>query len=200
MFNFRNSLIILICFSLSSCASGVLTNTENLCQIFRDNDDIYDAAINMEERWKVPLQIPMAIMYQESHFKDDARPKRAYLLWVIPWGYESTAYGYAQALNEAWSDYIKSTGNTGADRDDIDDALDFMGWYIRQTNKVNNVSVWNSKELYLNYHDGWGGYRRGTWKSKGWLIKVADKVAERASRYGAQYRGCKDTLNSSWFG
>lgn len=199
MFNFRLIIVVLTSLSLVSCASSVLTNTDNLCQIFRDNEDIYDAAIDMEKRWKVPLQIPLAMMHQESHFKEDARPKRTYLLWFIPWGYVSSAYGYAQAQNEAWSDYIKSTGNSGADRDDIDDALDFMGWYIRQTNKLNKVSVWNTKEQYLNYHEGWGGYRRGTWKKKHWLIKVADKVSMRASRYGTQYRSCKDSLDSSWF-
>ena len=76
-----------------------LTNTENLCQIFRDNDNIYEAAIAMEKRWKVPLQIPMAIMYQESHFKEDARPGKDYLLGFIPWGYKSSAYGYAQGYS-----------------------------------------------------------------------------------------------------
>ncbi|PCJ50549.1 MAG: hypothetical protein COA74_01860 [Gammaproteobacteria bacterium] len=195
----RIIIILTIIVSLSACASAHLTNTEDLCQIFRDDDDMYDAAIDMEKRWKVPLQIPMAFMYQESHFKEDARPPKDYLLWVIPWGYVSSAYGYAQAQNEAWSDYIKSTGNRGADRDDIDDAMDFIGWYIRQTNKLNKISVWNTKELYLNYHEGWGGYRRGTWKKKAWLVKVADKVATRASLYGTQYRRCKDSLDSSWF-
>jgi hypothetical protein len=199
MFSFRLLIVISCILIISGCASVKLTNVEDICQIFRDNDDMYDAAIDMEERWEVPLQIPMAMMYQESSFKEDARPERDYLLWIIPWGHKSSAYGYAQAKDGVWSDYIRITGNSGADRDDIDDALDFMGWYIRQTQKVNKISVWNAKELYLNYHEGWGGYRRGTWKKKGWLIKVAQKVEERAGRYGVQYRGCKDSLDDSWF-
>lgn len=195
----RIIIISIFIVSISGCASGNLTNRDNLCQIFRDNDDIYDAAIDMEKRWNVPVQIPMAIMHQESRFIDDARPGKDYLLGFIPWGYKSSAYGYAQAKDGVWEDYIRQTGNSGADRDDIDDALDFMGWYIRKTNTINKVSVWNTKELYLNYHEGWGGYKRATWKSKAWLIKVADKVHRRASLYGTQYRGCKDSLDDSWF-
>jgi len=34
-----------------------------------------------------------------------------------------------------WDDYIKESGNWGADRDDFDDAIDFMGWFIYKTNK-----------------------------------------------------------------
>ncbi|RLA00238.1 MAG: hypothetical protein DRQ47_09770 [Gammaproteobacteria bacterium] len=141
----------------------------------------------------------MAFIYQESRFVEDARPGKDYLLGFIPWGYKSSAFGYAQAKDEVWGDYIKASGNSGADRDDIDDAMDFIGWYIRQSNKVNKVSVWDTKAQYLNYHEGWGGYRRGTYKSKAWLTKVADKVNQRASRYGTQYRGCKDSLDDSWF-
>jgi len=199
MVKIRLFVFSLIVLGLASCASGRLTNTDNLCQIFRDNDDIYEAAIAMEKHWNVPLQIPMAFMYQESHFKDDARPPKDYLLGFIPWGYKSSAYGYAQAKDGVWQDYIRSSGNSGADRDDIDDALDFIGWYIRQTNKVNKISVWNAKQLYLNYHEGWGGYRRGTWKNKAWLIRVADKVNHRASQYGAQFRSCRESLDDSWF-
>lgn len=199
MLKIHSVVLLLFTFALSACASGPLTNTENLCQIFRDNDDIYEAAIAMEKRWKVPLQIPMAIMYQESHFKEDARPGKDYLLGFIPWGYKSSAYGYAQAKDGVWGDYIRITGNSSADRDDIDDALDFIGWYMRQTNKVNKVSVWNAKQQYLNYHEGWGGYRRGTWKDKAWLIRVAEKVDQRASRYGSQFRSCRDALDDSWF-
>ncbi len=195
----RSIVIIFFLLNIAACASGELTNKENLCQIFRDNDDMYDAAMAMEKRWRVPPQVPMAFMYQESRFKDDARPPRDYLLWFIPWGYQSSAYGYAQAKDEVWGDYKRATGNSGADRDDIDDALDFMGWYIRQSNRLNKVSVWDAKAQYLNYHEGWGGYKRGTWKNKAWLVTVAKKVEQRAGKYGAQLKKCRDSLDDGWF-
>ena len=45
------------------------------------------------------------------------------------------------------------------DRDDFDDALDFMGWFISKTYKVNGISKWDAYAQYLNYHEGWGGSR-----------------------------------------
>ena len=62
-------------------------------------------------------------MYQESGYRYDAKTPRKYLLWVIPWGRVSTASGYAQAKDEVWADYQKSTGRNWADREDFDDAI-----------------------------------------------------------------------------
>lgn len=76
--------------------------------------------------------------------------------------------------------------------------MDFMGWFIYKTNKINGVSKWDARAQYLNYHEGWGGYRRGTYKSKAWLVKVAAKVDDRAKRYAAQYKTCQEDLDSSW--
>ena len=45
-------------------------------------------------------------------------------------------------------------------------------------------------DQYLSYHEGWTGYRRGTYKSKPWLMRVARIVQARASRFAAQYRYC----------
>lgn len=161
--------------------------------------DWYKSALRTEKRWKVPLQIPMAMMYQESHFRAKARPPKNYAFGFIPWGRVSSAYGYAQAKTGTWKDYKRETGNSWADRDDFDDAIDFMGWFINKTHSINKVSKWDAREQYLNYHDGWAGYRRDTHKSKGWLLAIADKVHVRASRYGAQYRKCKEKLDASWF-
>lgn len=43
-----------------------------------------------------------------------------------------------------------------------------------------------------------GGYKRGTYKKKKWLMSVANKVKNRASRYGAQLQKCEDDLDKSW--
>ena len=51
---------------------------------------------------------------------------------------------------------------------------------------------------YLNYHEGWGGYRRGSYRNKAWLGPVARKVEARAARYGAQYAGCHNELERGW--
>ncbi|MFD2095869.1 hypothetical protein ACFSJ3_07720 [Corallincola platygyrae] len=184
--------------TLSGCATSPPSNPENLCEIFREKRDWYDAASDMNDKWGVPIQVPMAMMYQESSFRHDAAPPRKYLLGFIPWGRVSSAYGYSQAKTPTWSDYVRETGNSGADREDFGDAIDFMGWFITKTHKVNGISKWDAYAQYLNYHEGWGGYRRGTYKKKAWLMKTSRKVANRASKYSSQYKSCKDELDSSW--
>ncbi|UAA37524.1 hypothetical protein KIH87_12460 [Paraneptunicella aestuarii] len=186
-------------FVLTSCATSPPQNAHNLCEIFQEKRDWYDAAVDMNEKWGVPIHVPMAMMYQESSFRDDALPPRDYILFgLIPWGRVSSAYGYSQAKTPTWDDYIRETGNSGADRDDFDDAIDFMGWFISKTYKINGVSKWDAYAQYLNYHEGWGGYKRRTYNKKAWLKKVAKRVKDRSATYSKQLKGCKDDLDSSW--
>ena len=189
----------LLILMLLGCAGHPPINSDNLCYIFQEKRAWYKAALKAEKKWGAPLQVPMAMMYQESSFKSDAKPPRDYLFGVVPWGRKSSAYGFSQAKTATWKDYVKETGNSWADRDDFADAIDFMGWFMNKTHKINKVSKWDAGSQYLNYHEGWGGYRRGTYKNKAWLVSVAAKVKQRASRYGAQYRKCKKELEAGWF-
>lgn len=189
---------LLILALLGGCASAPPKDPDNICAIFREHRDWYEAALDTQEKWGVPVHVPLAMMYQESSFKHDAAPPMEYFLGFIPIGRASDAYGYAQAKTMTWDDYVRETGNSWSSRSDFDDAMDFMGWFITKTHKINGVSKWDARAQYLNYHEGWGGYRRGTHKSKKWLIKVAARVDERSRRYAAQYKGCKEELDSSW--
>lgn len=191
--------LLLAMLFLSGCATSPPANPENICSIFEEKRDWYEAAVDTREKWGAPVHVPMAMMYQESSFKHDAAPPMQYFLWIIPIGRASDAYGYSQAKTVSWDEYIDETGNWFADRDDFDDAIDFMGWYIHKTNRVNKVSKWDAYHQYLNYHEGRTGYRRKTYNNKPWLIQVARKVDNRAKRYSEQYWGCKDDLSRSWF-
>lgn len=197
---FRKStlLVLTALMFVSGCSSAPPKNPENICEIFRENRDWYFDAKEMRDRWGVPIHVPMAMMYQESMFRSDALPPRDYLLGFIPWGRVSSAYGFSQAKTMTWDDYIKETGNSGADRDDFDDAIDFMGWFIFKTNKINRISKWDAYNQYLNYHEGWGGFKRKTYKAKGWLVKTSRKVDNRAKRYSSQLKSCEEDLNKSW--
>jgi hypothetical protein len=184
---------------LTGCGTSPPRSPENLCEIFREKSDWYDAAQVTQKRWGVPIQVPFAIMYQESGYRYDAKTPRKYLLWVIPWGRVSTAEGYAQAKDEVWSDYQKSTGRNWADRGDFDDAIDFVGWYMDKTTSVNGVYKYDAYGQYLNYHEGWGGYRQKTYASKAWLMTTAGKVQTRSNMYGQQYAACKNDLNRGFW-
>jgi len=67
---------------LTACASTKMRQPENLCSIFKDNKSWYKAAKKSSKRWGGPIHVPMAIMYQESGFRANAKglPKRSGLL------------------------------------------------------------------------------------------------------------------------
>lgn len=185
----------------AGCSTYQPAKTNNICEIFRGEIDWYSSARDANKRWGTPIWVMMAIIDQESRFVADAQPDRDWFLF-IPLPRRSSAYGYAQAQDPAWEQYMKSTGNSGHDRDDFSDAINFVGWYTHTTQRKLGVSKWDAYNQYLAYHDGHGGFQRGTWKSKGWLKQVASKVKRKAASYNAQLKHCKSELDSkadSWF-
>lgn len=190
----KTGISLLFILLTSACSTTPPANPENICEIFQEKPSWHEAALEAKEKWGVPVHVPMAMMYQESTFRHDAKPPKNYLLGIIPWGRKSSAFGYAQAKDEVWSDYREESNRWSPDRDDFSDALDFMGWYMSKAQKINGVSKWDAYAQYLNYHEGWTGYRNGTYQNKRWLINTAQKVKDRASRYSAQYASCSNNL------
>lgn len=187
---------------LSACATYKPSDPNNICNIFWGETDWYEAARDSQHQWGAPIYVMMAIMHQESRFVDDAQPERDWFLGFIPLARDSSAYGFAQAQDPVWGEYLKSTGNSGADRDDFDDAIDFIGWYLDGSHRRLKISKWDTYAQYLAYHEGRGGYSRGSYKNKDWLIKVAKKVKRRAATYNKQLKTCQvkldDAVDSWW--
>ncbi|MEG3638803.1 transglycosylase SLT domain-containing protein [Magnetococcus sp. PR-3] len=183
--------MVLMVLVLAGCGALPPANLDRACGVFEHQRSWTRAMEHAEKKWGLPVHVQMAIIHQESKFRADARPPRRHLLWVIPWGRASSALGYAQALDSTWDWYKQKTGNRGADRTDFADSVDFVGWYARQSHKRLNLSMWDARNQYLAYHEGHGGYERGTYKRKPWLIKVAAKVAKRAQFYRQQLSSCR---------
>lgn len=188
----RMALITILALSISGCisSSNRHINYENVCDIFSKKPKWYKAAKRSTAQWGGNIQLPMAIMYQESTFNAKARPKRKKILGLIPGSRPSNAYGYAQALKSTWAEYKKNTRNFSAKRNRFDDSFDFIQWYITQSQVRNNISKWNYRDQYLNYHEGQGGFSRGSHLRKKWLLNTADRVENRAKRYGQQLLTC----------
>lgn len=185
---------------VSSCTLFKPKNVNDLCSVLMD-EDWYEASLASQKKWGTPIHVQLAIMHQESKFKHDAQPPRKWYLGFIPGPRPSDAYGYAQALESTWDTYIKATGNSGADRDDFEDAIDFIGWYTATSHRKLGISKWDARNQYLAYHEGWGGYQRKTYQSKSWLVAVANKVKARSLQFSDQYKKCRRELeaNSGWF-
>jgi len=186
----KKPFILLFLFSLAACTSVPPKSSDNICATFREKEDWYVDAKKSYEKWGVPISVQMAIMHQESHFVADAQPPRTSLLGIIPWFRPTSAYGYAQAIDETWDDYLDKAGSWGADRDEFADATDFIGWYGNISHSRLGISKGDAKNLYLAYHEGHGGYQRKSYLQKLWLNRVAEKVAYRARLFQSQLEAC----------
>jgi len=184
--------------ALGGCATATPHDIEDACAMFREMDGWYAAAKKAYETWGVPIHVQLAIIHQESRFRARARAPRDTLLGLIPWGRQSTAYGYGQVQDATWAWYKRATGHAGADRDDFEDVTDFIGWYVDLSHRRLGIAKEDAYHQYLAYHEGHGGYARRTYRHKPWLLKVARRVARRAARYRAQLARCRESLEGGF--
>lgn len=174
---------------LMGCTTSQPKNINDLCAIFDEKSGWYDDAKKAQDRWGSPIHVTMAIMHQESSFKADVRPPMRYFLF-IPIGRGSSAYGYPQAQDPVWGEYVDAAGGFFSSRSNFGDSIDFIAWYVNQSYKKNGISKWDAYNQYLNYHEGWGGFKAKSYQSKPSLIKVAKKVSQRAAEYAKQLKKC----------
>jgi hypothetical protein len=199
--NLRIKLIMVFfsCAFVAGCIQPQPRYVNNICSIFIQYPSWYWAAQETKRRWGVPIPVQMAIIHQESRFTADAKPPRTKLLWVIPWKRPSSSYGYTQALETTWKRYRAHRGGRGA-RDEFSDASDFIGWYAHLSQQRAGISKADAFHLYLAYHEGISGYRRGTYRRKPWLINVAKKVNRRALIFSRQLAACQAKLpRKPWY-
>ncbi len=186
--------VVLLIFGLVRSHEAPPTNPMDVCALLADKHGWYRSLVRSEAQWGVPAAIQMAILFQESSFRARARPPRRWLWGFIPWRRPSTAYGYAQALDGTWREYREQVGRTGASRRHFPDVTDFVGWYLATIHQRTAVAKSDAFNLYLAYHEGPAGFTRGRYRAKPWLMKVADRVSDRAELYQRQLDECDAAL------
>lgn len=192
------TLLLLSCL-LAGCAASPPRTPLDLCAVFDEYPEWYDYAKQSEKKWGTPVQIQMAFIQRESAYVSDARPPYEWFLF-IPLGRASSALGYAQIQDPAWEDYTKANGTLFKSRNDMEDALDFIGWYNDISRRRLKISLWDPYNLYLAYHEGHGGYSRGSHRNNSKLKSVAREVEGRAKAYGAQLKQCEARFQCrSWW-
>lgn len=188
----RALVIVLLAASCGGGGSGTAPrNLDDACSILEQRPGYMQAFRATERKWGVPVHVQMATIYQESKFISDARTPLRYSLGVIPVGRQSSAFGYSQALDGTWEEYLRDQNKRRARRDNIRDATDFMGWYMVQSRDQLGIPLWDARRQYLAYHEGRTGYRRGSYNAKSWLVRIASDVGERARVYESQLAACR---------
>jgi hypothetical protein len=175
----------LLIVSLAGCATNTKppSDTTNACAILDEKRGWEKHVFEAARAWNVTPGIILAFIRQESGFRHDARPvdRNGNRL--------SSAYGYSQALDGTWAQYERTQG--GGKRKSFEDSADFIGWYLDLISKQTGITKTDARNLYFAYHEGPGGYRRGTHIGKSWLVDTAGRVASQATIYDGQLRRCE---------
>ncbi|SJN14662.1 hypothetical protein CZ787_16265 [Halomonas citrativorans] len=183
--------IVLLLSGCATFAPNPPQDQSNICEIFREQPTWYDYARDSQEKWGTSIATQMAFIQQESSFKSHIRPDRKYYLGFIPGPRPSSAKGYAQAQDPVWGEYREQAGSLFARRTSMKHATDFIGWYNRRSQQQAGISLTNPEHLYYAYHEGAGGYRRGTYRNKPQVINAARQIVTRTNRYQSQLNACE---------
>ncbi len=178
---------------LASCGGGNFSaprDLDNACAIVAQRPEYLRAMRATERKWGVPVHVLMATIHQESKFVGNARTPHQFALGVIPMGRQSSAYGYSQALDGTWEEYEDEQRTGRARRDRIEDATDFMGWYMSASADRLGIARTDAQSQYLAYHEGRTGFANKSYLGKPWLVDVAAKVGSRAETYRGQLEAC----------
>lgn len=181
--------------SLAGCY-GRPDSLQDLCAVFRQRPDWYTDARRSHAHWRIPIAVQMAILFQESTFRPEARPPRRKLLGFIPGFRPSTAYGYAQANNATWTRYRKAIGDPWAARDEFASAVYFVGWYADRSVVRSGIASADAYHQYLAYHEGHNGFNHASYRHKPRLLRSARHVSRMARSYTPQLDNCRRELDS----
>ncbi len=183
---------ILFMLVLGSCAGGGRppVNQTDACAVLEQKRGWLKDLQASEREWGIPVAVQMATIWKESSYRGRVKTRRTFFLGIIPTGRISSAEGYAQAVDGTWDWYRKDTGNRRASRNDFGDSTDFIGWYMNKSAQTLGIKPEDAFNQYLAYHEGHGGYRRGSHKDKAWLLSTAREVEAMAIRYSMQLPSC----------
>ena len=175
------------------------TRQADICEVFRQYPDWYDYARKSASRWE--HRSTCRCRSCATNRVIGATPgRRANGSGSNRSGRPSSAKGYAQAQDPVWNEYQAERGRLFRSRGDMEDALDFIGWYNHRTRRQLGIPLTDAQRLYLAYHEGQGGYRRGTWRDKPKVQRAARRVAATSDRYRAQLVRCESSFRcDSWY-
>ena len=154
----KNFIYFIVFIFIASCSS-VPKYPQNACKIFGEKYSYLKYSRAASKKWNVPISSILAVINKESGFRRFAKPKRTKIFKIIPYRRPSSSLGFSQAVDKTWDLYKKENNKPIALRISFKNSSDFIGWYFWKTNKINKVSLEDTRKMYLNYYLGWGAYK-----------------------------------------
>lgn len=178
---------------LIGCHNKPTSDIHDACTLFKEKFDWYRYHHKVRTEHGIPIWMQLSFVHMESKFDPHAVPvkERRHGRVIKTW---SSAKGYAQALNASWKEYTKARPSWWRSRHYYTDSVDFMGWYLHRCHRDAGISKVDPYNMYLCYHEGITGYKKGSYKKKKAIIEYAKKTDALARRYYAQLRQCETEL------
>ena len=193
----KNLIFLIIFFLIASCSS-VPKYPQNACKIFGEKYFYLKYTKAASTKWGVPISSILAVINKESGFRRFAKPKRTKLFKIIPYRRPSSSLGFSQAVVKTFDLYKKENNKPLALRISFRYSSDFIGWYFWKTNKINKVSLNDTRNMYLNYYLGWQAYKNKAYQTDKKAIIFAKSVEKQEKIYKSQLQECKSVLNKSY--
>ena len=194
----KNNLIFFIIFLFLVSCSSFPKYPQNACKIFGEKYFYLKYSRAASKKWGAPISSILAVINKESGFRRFAKPKRTKLFKIIPYRRPSSSLGFSQAVVKTFDLYKKENNKPLALRISFRNSSDFIGWYFWKTNKINKVSLNDTRNMYLNYYLGWQAYKNKAYQTNKKAIIFAKSVEKQAKIYKSQLQECKSVLNKSY--
>ena len=187
----------IIFFFIVSCSS-VPKYPQNACKVFGEKYFYLKYTRAASKKWGVPISTILAVINKESGFRRFAKPPRYKIFKIVPYRRPSSSFGFSQAITSSWDLYKKENNKPLALRISLKHSSDFIAWYFWKTNKINKVSLKDTRNMYLNYYLGWTAYKKKAYEKDRKAIILAKNVEKQAKIYKNQLRECKSILNKNY--
>ena len=185
---------IILCLTIFGISCSIIPTKKmsqhDACSIIEAKRSWKNALIRVSTKWNISPGMQLSFILTESNFRPRAKTPKKYFLGILPTGRLSSAFGYAQAIDSTWEEYQEKSGNRFSSRTDFADSVDFIGWYANETAKKLKISRSDVFNQYLAYHQGHKGFRRGSYKIKPNLLKVARRTQNNAQKFNLQLKNC----------
>ncbi|MGB0206143.1 MAG: hypothetical protein ACPF9K_14030 [Neptuniibacter sp.] len=176
---FRTSLFLLVAASLSGCFGSGSKSEPSICQLLEENEEWAQPLVLAQNKYGTPLSLTLVLLEQPLSELDKQ---------------------HIQPRSADWDEYRIRSENWGASQKSPYDAVDFIGWFSRESLKRNKIS-WNDVSAhYLSYRLGHGAYHRFEPEKYPELVQQAERIEQKSNLWQQQLKNCKPQLQEkSWF-
>ncbi|MFW1677427.1 hypothetical protein ACFVYJ_06540 [Pontibacter sp. JAM-7] len=170
--------LLLTSLLLTACSSQPIA-PPSICDELDDNDEWLQPLLQTRARYGTPVALSLALLEQPLSVTDKAN---------------------VRVRTPDWDEYRVRSENWGADIRSVTDAVDFVGWFSKETVNRNQIGWQDYRQHYLALRLGHGGLVRFQPDKYPELDRQAQGVGRQAARWDKELSSCEaDWHKKPWY-